>query len=76
MTAGINIYIFEPVSDERDPFYVDIMAQKQFLEEYQRETGRAWIHHYPRPAPSLNMWSVEEGLGHVHTITTSESPWL
>ena len=24
------------------------MTQKQFMESYLAETGRAWIHHYPR----------------------------
>ena len=72
---GVNIYIFEPVLDESDSFYIDILTQKQFLEEYQRETGRAWIHHHPRPRPSLHMWPVDAGIGHVHTVRSSEAPW-
>lgn len=75
VTKGINMYIFDPVQDENNPFYVKVKEQKTFLEEYQKDTGRAWVHHYPRPKPFLNIWSVQQGVGHIHKISTDQTFW-
>ena len=76
VTKGINIYICEPIEDESHPFYLKLKEQKAFYEQYQIDTGRAWIHHYPRPKPFLHIWSVAEGVGHIHKITTAETLWF
>jgi len=72
-----NLYIFPEIDDEseRNSFYTDVLRQKQFMENYLAETGRKWIHHFPRPKPVLNMWSVAEGIGHIHRVTTGETLW-
>eukprot|EP01084_Bolivina_argentea_P288795 495737_1 len=51
------------------------MEQKLGLEKYYKNKGIPWIHHYPRPEPKLHMWSVDEGIGHIHSIITTETPW-
>eukprot|EP00486_Rosalina_sp_Unknown_P007558 CAMPEP_0201576684 /NCGR_PEP_ID=MMETSP0190_2-20130828/22626_1 /ASSEMBLY_ACC=CAM_ASM_000263 /TAXON_ID=37353 /ORGANISM="Rosalina sp." /LENGTH=350 /DNA_ID=CAMNT_0048007831 /DNA_START=62 /DNA_END=1111 /DNA_ORIENTATION=+ len=74
VTKGQNMYIFDPVLDDTDPFYVKVKEQKDFLEQYQKNNGYAWIHHYPRPKPFLNMWSAQ-GIGQIHKINTEETFW-
>lgn len=45
---GVNIYILDPVEDESNAFYQNILTQKNYMESYLAQTGTAWIHHYPR----------------------------
>jgi hypothetical protein len=66
---------FDPSCDD-----IELLEREQlFMDQYHRETGRPWIHHFgflgPRARPSLPMWDTSEGVGTVHRVESSAGYW-
>jgi len=73
MTAGVNMYIIEPASDDAETFaspaYTHAKEEEAFMRRYEEETGYPWLAFYGRDKPVLNMWPAEF-LGQTHVVAS------